>query len=44
MELKQRYEDGRAQMGNDYDYYNLVEKVLIEVELSERDKQNSEKL
>jgi hypothetical protein len=25
-------------MGNDYDFYNIVEKCLIDVELSENDK------
>lgn len=31
--LKQEYEKGRTQMGNDYDFYNLVEKCLLEIEL-----------
>lgn len=37
--LKQEYERGRTQMGNDYDFYNLVEKCLLEIELgSDSDK------
>jgi len=37
--LKQEYERGRIQMGNDYDFYNLVEKCLLEIELvTEADK------
>lgn len=31
-------------MGNDYDYYNLVEKCLIDIELSETDKAQIEEL
>ena len=30
--LKEEYERGRLKMGNDYDFYNLVEKCLLEVE------------
>lgn len=37
-DLKSEYEKGRLKMGNDYDFYNLVEKCLIEVELREIDK------
>ncbi len=29
------YENGRKTMGNDYDYYNLVEKSLCDVDLNE---------
>lgn len=31
--LKQEYDNGRYRMGNDYDFYNLVEKCLLEIEL-----------
>lgn len=31
--LKLEYERGRKQLGNDYDFYNLVEKCLLEIEL-----------
>ncbi len=31
-ELQQLFEKGRAKMGNDYDYYNLIEGNLLEVE------------
>lgn len=30
--LKLEYERGRTQLGNDYDFYNLVEKCLLEIE------------
>lgn len=36
--LKQTYELGRLKMGNSFDYYNLIEKCLLEVPLSEREK------
>lgn len=37
--LKEEYERGRIKMGNDCDFYNLVEKCLLEVELTDaRDK------
>jgi hypothetical protein len=32
--LKAEYERGRKQLGNDYDFYNLVEKCLLEIELT----------
>ena len=32
--LKQLYEQGRLKLGNDYDFYNLVEKCLLEIELT----------
>ena len=31
--LKQEYELGRKKLGNDYDFYNLVEKCLLEIDL-----------
>jgi hypothetical protein len=36
--MKGRYEKGRLQMGCDYDFYNIVEKCLIDVELQLTDK------
>ena len=37
--LKGEYELGRHKLGNDYDFYNLVEKCLLEIDLtSEADK------
>jgi len=43
--LKGEYERGRTQMGNDYDFYNLVEKCLLEIELAaDSDKRWSEAL
>lgn len=36
--LKNDYEKGRIIMGNDYDFYNLVEKCLLEIELTTNDK------
>ena len=36
-DLKRIYEQGRKKMGA-YDFYNLLEKCLIEVELTEQDK------
>ena len=38
LQLKAEYNEGRVRMGNDYDFYNLIEKCIIEVELSEGDK------
>lgn len=42
--LKEYYEVGRVKMGNDYDFYNLVEKCLLEIELSHCDKDWAEQL
>jgi hypothetical protein len=36
--LKHEYEYGRQRMGNDYDFYNLVEKCLFESELTHTQK------
>lgn len=36
--LKNDYEKGRIIMGNDYDFYNLVEKCLLEIDLIDSDK------
>lgn len=41
--LKQIYDKGRQKLGA-YDFYNLIEKCLIEVELTEKDKKNSNDL
>jgi len=32
--LKNNYEQGRAKMGSSFEYYNLIEKCLLEVSLS----------
>jgi hypothetical protein len=43
--LKQEYELGRKKLGNDYDFYNLVEKCLLEIDLvSDSDKRWGETL
>ena len=42
-ECKKIYEAGRKKLGG-YEFYNLVEKCLIEVQLSEQDKQKMEEL
>lgn len=36
--LKEEYERGRIKMKSDYDFYNLVEKCLLEIDLSPNDK------
>lgn len=38
------YEKGRIEMGNDYDFYNIVEKCLIDVEPKDSDKKWLEQL
>jgi hypothetical protein len=38
IELKKRYEHGRLKMGSSFDYYNLIEKVLLEVPLTDKEK------
>ena len=42
--MKDKYNVGRITMGSDYDFYNLVEKCLIEIELRESDKSWVEEL
>lgn len=42
--LKDEYDIGRHRMKSDYDYYNLVEKRIIDVPLSENDKRWAESL
>lgn len=37
-QLKAEYNEGRVKMGNDYDFYNLIEKCIIEVEVSKDEK------
>jgi hypothetical protein len=37
-EIKQGFQEGQKKMKNNYDFYNLVEKKLIDVELSEEEK------
>ena len=36
--LRKNYEEGRTKMGSSFDYYNLIEKCLLEVKLSENEK------
>ena len=36
--LKKSYEIGRMKMGSSFDYYNLIEKCLLEVNLSDKEK------
>lgn len=36
--LKDEYERGREKMKSDYDFYNLVEKCLLEIDLAPVDK------
>ena len=38
IELKKRYEQGRIKMCSSFDYYNLIEKCLLEVPLNEKEK------
>ena len=37
VELKKMYEKGRIKMGSSFDYYNLIEKCLLDVTLSEKE-------
>lgn len=37
MELRKRYEQGRIKMGSSFDYYNLIEKCLLEVPLTAKE-------
>jgi hypothetical protein len=36
--LKEEYEKGRKKMGNDYDFYNMVERCIIDAEHREYEK------
>ena len=42
--LKEDYDKGRYTLKSDYDFYNLVEKCIIDVELKDQDKQWVEEL
>lgn len=37
-DLRKKYEQGRVRMGSSYDYYNLIEKCLLDVALTEKEK------
>lgn len=37
--LKKNYDEGRQRMGSSFDFYNLIEKCLLEVPLSPQEKQ-----
>jgi len=37
--LKVNYESGRLKMGSSFDYYNLIEKCLLEVPLNDKDRE-----
>jgi|TARA_B110000285_G_C14984651_1_gene543183 hypothetical protein len=41
VKLKENYEEGRQKMGSSFDYYNLIEKCLLEVSLSEKEKKDN---
>jgi hypothetical protein len=38
--LKKNYEQGRLKMGSSFDYYNLIEKCLLEVPLTEKERKS----
>ena len=40
--LKQNYEQGRQKMGSCFEYYNIIEKCLLEVPLTPKEKQQEE--
>jgi hypothetical protein len=42
--LKEDFDKGRYQMGSDYDFYNLIEKCIIDIELNENQKRWSAEL
>ncbi len=44
IKLKAEYEVGRLKLGNDYDFYNIVEKCLLEIDLKEKDRRWEEEL
>ena len=37
-DLRKKYEQGRMKMGSSYDYYNLIEKCLLDVTRTEKEK------
>jgi hypothetical protein len=38
IDLKKQYETGRIKMGSSFDYYNLIEKCLLDCSLSDKEK------
>jgi hypothetical protein len=42
--LKRNYDEGRQRMGSSFDFYNLIEKCLLEVPLSGSEKQYEKEL
>lgn len=42
--LKQDYDSGLKKMKSDYDYYNLVEKELLDVQMSEPERKMADEL
>jgi hypothetical protein len=44
IKLKAEYEVGRLKLGNDYDFYNIVEKCLLEIDLKDKDRRWEEEL
>ena len=39
--LRKNYEAGREKMNSAFDYYNLIEKLILEVPLSDSEKQKA---
>jgi len=37
-QLHKNYDEGRIKMGSSFDYYNLIEKCLLDVDKSEKEK------
>lgn len=37
-QLHKNYDSGRVKMGNSFDYYNLIEKCLLDVEKNDKEK------
>ena len=35
VKLRKNYDEGRKKLGNQFDYYNLIEKCLLEVSLTD---------
>ena len=42
--LKEDYDSGSLKLGSDYDFYNIVEKGIIEIEMTEVDRKWMEEL
>ena len=38
-QLHKNYDEGRIKMGSSFDYYNLIEKCLLDVEKTAKEKQ-----